>query len=401
MKKATILSVLILFVSFGFWSCSKDEDPIASVTAFSITTPVSAFGIIDATASTITLSVPYGTKLNNVVGTVTLSEATAKISPDITLGVDLSSLSVPFTITNGTQTKMYTVKVVVGENPLRIALVGDAASLSAITNPEIKKAYEWAIATYGNEAGYLSLASLTAKDLETAKVLWFHYDASPKDLPASATGSSLTIIKNFYKAGGDLLLTTHASAYLVNLGRLTADLGPTGGGDGAGSNANPDNWGISFSKIDATHDYFAAGNENHAIFKNIATSNVTFEGLTYPACFLVDGGKKKDHSFLWDFNNVAAVKAVVPDPAAPNARKVKFEELAGAVVRASFEWDPAANGVELGTIIEFKTKGDYAGKAITISLGAYEWDQPDGRTNAFANNVKTITKNSLTYLKDN
>ena len=105
--------------------------------------------------------------------------------------------------------------------------------------------------------------------------------------------------------------------------------------------------------------------------------------------------------FLWDFNNVAAVKAVVPDPAAPNARKVKFEELAGAVVRASFEWDPAANGVELGTIIEFKTKGEYAGQAITISLGAYEWDQPDGRTNAFANNIKTITKNALTYLKDN
>jgi hypothetical protein len=72
--------------------------------------------------------------------------------------------------------------------------------------------------------------------------------------------------------------------------------------------------------------------------------------------------------------------------------------LTGSVVRGSFEWDPAANGVELGTIIEFKPKGDYQGTAIVISCGAYEWYQSDNRTNTFHSNIETITSNAIKYM---
>lgn len=400
MKKQRFLSFLLSFavVLFAATSCSDDDDDvkIAELTSFQITSPISAVGVIDNTAQTVTLTVPYGTELTNVQGTATINDG-ATISPDISAGVDFSNLSVDFTVTNGDVVTVYTVQVIVGANPLRVALVGAEENMEDL-HSEIKTAYQWAIDTYGNKAEYIPFSELTAESIETANVVWFQLlDTVNMAIPAEAEGEALSVLTDYYKAGGNVLLSTHASNYLINLGRISEDYGPTGGGNGANWNENGDNWGISYSKINDTVDWYASGNEDHELFQGLTTSDVSFEGFTYPAIYLVDGGYKKDASLLWDFNWVTPIVDATPEPAV-NQRKELFETTTNSVVRASFEWDPAANGVELGTIIEWNPDGAYQGIALSISLGAYEWYYQDGDDNTWEGNVKGLTQNALNYL---
>jgi hypothetical protein len=393
MKKIISMGLFLsLLLVLGFSSCKKDA-PEALITMFNFSSPVVAIGVVDAATNTITVNVPYGTDLTSVIASVTATSG-ATITPDPASGIDYSGLSVDFTVKNGSTTTAYTVKVVVGENPLKLILIGEAATINDITNPEIKTAYQWALTNYGAKAKYIAFGDLTSEDTKSAKVIWWHQDSSPRTMPAAATASGVkTLITNFYKGGGNLLLTTHASAYLVELGRLTADYMPTGGGDGATANANPDNWGLSFE-----NDSYDAGNASHPLFAGLTYTDVTFEGLTYRSIMLIDGGLKRDHAYFWDFNQIQAIKDLVPDPAAPNARKNKFQEVTGSVVRGSFEWDPAANGVEIGTVVEFKPQGNYLGTAIVISVGGYEWYQSDNRTNTFHSNIEGITANAIKYM---
>ena len=397
MKKANYLGImLIALVSMVFTACTPEEELEAKLTSLFFTQPVAATGVVDEAAKTITVNVPYGTDLSNVVGTLSATEG-AVVSPDITAGVDFSSLSVNFTVTNGEVTETYTVMVVVGENPLRIVLLGPAATLDDLTYEEQKVAYQWALDTYSEAAKYISFSDLPDADIETATVMWWHHTVFPKpdpwDLPAESTGNALTTITDFYKGGGNLLLTSLATSYLVEIGRLTAEYGPTNLDiPGEEFITNPDNWGLSYTDV-ADDDDYPDGNDTHYLFEGLTTSEVTFEGHTYDAIFLSDGGAKKNRAHLWDYNRFFPE---LPDGATdPNARKLAWEDATDALVRASFEWDPSLNGVELGAVVEFLPSGDYTGTSIVITAGAYEWNMEDERTNEWQSNVEGITENAL------
>jgi hypothetical protein len=399
MKQIALKTLLLLLVGFVAvtQSCKKEDPPEAKISAMSITSPVVTVGVIDEAAKTITISVPYGSDLSSVKGSFVSTEG-ATVSPNLASGVNFSSGSVVFTVVNGETTVTYTANVVVGANPLRIALVGPWASVSAITDNEIKTAYEWAIATYKEKAGYFSFDNLKASDLTTAKAVWFHHTVFPNPgpeniFPASALGSAQTVIGDFYKAGGNLLLTGLSGSYLSKVGRLTPELGPTNldiGGDVFIT--NPDDWGISNVDVTDANDY-PVNNDQSYLFKNLTPKSVTFDGHTYNGLMLSDAGAKKNRAHIWDFNKFHPELA--GGDVAPNARKSAWEVDANAIVRASFEWDPSLNGVELGAIVEFKPTATYKGTSLVIGLGAYEWYQEDGQANAWAGNVSGITKNAL------
>ncbi|MFW5706485.1 MAG: DUF4960 domain-containing protein [Bacteroidota bacterium] len=390
MKKTLLFSLMLgLILALGFSSCSKDEeDADARITMFNFTSPVVAIGIIDEDAKTITVNVPFGTDLSNVLVEVVATEG-ATITPDPSSGIDFTSMVVDFDVTVGSTTNTYTVTVIEGENPLQLILIGDAPTLDEVATQEIKTAYEWAKDKYQAKAKYISFADLTQEDLDVANAIWWHQSTSPRTMPPSALDAA-AMITDYYKNGGNLLLTTHATGYLVELGRLTADWGPTGGGDGPDANPNPDNWGMSF-----LNEQYADGNGDHPLFEGLTLNEVTFGEETYDAAFLIDGGLKRDHSWLWDFNVMPVITDAVEDPA---LRKDYFEEMTNSVVRGSFEWDPADGKVDLGTVIEFNPDGDYDGTTITISKGAYEWYQSDDRTNQFRGNIETLTSNALELL---
>ncbi len=399
MKKHVIKLLLVLLAGAVFTnqSCKKEDPPEAKITAVNISSPIVTVGIVDESAKTITISVPFGTDLTSIKGTI-VGTSGATITPNFAAGVDFSTGPVVFTVVNGTTTTTYTATVVVGANPLRIALVGPWASLSAITDKEIKTAYEWAITTYKEKAGYFSFDNLKASDLSTAKAIWFHHTIFPNPgpdniFPASALGTAKTVISDFYKNGGNLLLTGLSGSYVAQVGRITADLGPTNldiGGDAFIT--NPDDWGISFTDVTDANDY-PTNNETSYLFKNLATKSVTFDGHTYNAVMLSDAGAKKNRAHIWDFNKFHP--EIMGGDVAPNGRKGAWETDANAIVRASFEWDPSLNGVELGAIVEFKPTATYKGTSLVIGLGAYEWYQEDAQPNAWQNNVSGITKNAL------
>lgn len=415
MRKLSLMYFFLAVLVLGMTSCG--EDPVAEITAFSFTSPVPGAGVIDQANKTIAINVPFGTELTNVTGAVVITDG-ATVSPDLTAGVDFSSLSVDFTVTNEDVSNTYTVTVIEGENPLRIALVGPGATLND-NHDEVIEAYTWALNTYQNKAAYFAFGDLTAEHLATAEVVWYHaYDTTSGGrtiAPQALTAKG--VINDYYQGGGDLLLTTHATSYLVELGRLTSDWGPTDGGWGNNSgNANPDDWGIAYQLNGQFDD---GDNKDHPLFSGITPKSVTFDGITYDAMMLIDGGLKRDAAYFWFANVIPGMitnfdtngnGGIDPDTELDtngdgvfnndddvNARKDYFEQQTNSVVRGSFEWDPVANGVEFFNIIEFNPDGNYQGKAITIAVGGYEWLQSDGRSNAWRVNQETITANAFTY----
>ncbi|MEL6358164.1 MAG: hypothetical protein AAFQ37_14670, partial [Bacteroidota bacterium] len=344
----------------------------------------------------------------------------ATVTPDLSSPVDFSGGPVSFTVTNGPSTSTYTVTIMEGENPLRIALVGDAANMSDL-DPEIVAAYQWALDEYMDAASYIPFSDLTAEAISTARVVWFHYTVFPRTadqndndmvffphlfdmdgngpdhheafeiLPQSAITAS-SVIEDFVKGGGNLLLTGLTGSYVAQIGRIAPEFGPTNydtGGDEFIE--NPDCWGVSFiDGIFNTGDY-PANNENAFLYRDLDRTSYTFEGVTYDGICLSTGGAKKNRSHIWDFNRFFPELAAGCDE--PNAKKAEYEARTNSIVRSSFEWDPAACGVELGAIVEFPASGDYQGNALVIGLGAYEWELRDSRE--MPSTVSGITKNAL------
>jgi hypothetical protein len=283
-------------------------------------------------------------------------------------------------------------------------LVGDPANFNDL-DTEIKEAYQWAIDEYGSRASYIPFSQLSAGAIETAELIWFHYTTFPRPdigngepiFPASALGAAKDVIANFYKAGGNLLLTGISGSYVAEVGRVAPEFGPTNldiGGEAFIT--NPDNWGISFLPSVFNPDDYPAGNDSYYLFAGLTRSDVTFEGVTYDAIFLSDGGAKKNRAHIWDFNKYYGDD--LPGGCdGPNQKKNKFEEDTNSKVRASFEWDPAACGVELGAIVEFEPASGFNGSAIVIGLGAYEWHLEDGRPGAWRANVEGITANAIEH----
>lgn len=400
MKKSSFFLLFLGLTGLFIASCKKTETPApeAVISAFTISSPITTVGVIDQSAKTITVNVPYGTDLTKLTGSLTGTSG-ATITPNLASGVDFSSKSVKFTITNGTTSVVYTANIVVGANPLRIALVGTWASQAAIDDPEIKKAYDWAVKTYGDKASYIPFDKLTTESISTAKVVWWHHTVFPRPvdsaalLPAVAKGNGKTVLTAYYKNGGNLLLTGLSGSYVCELGRITRAFGPTNFDLGADKFiTNPDDWGISFKPVRQATDY-PANNETFYLFKGLTTKNVTFDGQTYAAIMLSGPGNKKNRAHIWDFNRF--YPNLDGGDKAPNARKNAWEAATGALVRASFEWDPSLNGVELGAIVEFKPTTDYKGTSLVIGLGAYEWNIEGGGTNSWQANVEGITKNAL------
>jgi formylglycine-generating enzyme required for sulfatase activity len=82
-----------------------------AITAFSITSPVNAAGVINESAKTVTVTVPYGTSVTNMTTSITVSDA-ATVSPASGTPRNFSTPQT-YTVTAGdTSTQSYTVTVI-------------------------------------------------------------------------------------------------------------------------------------------------------------------------------------------------------------------------------------------------------------------------------------------------
>ena len=254
-------------------------------------------------------------------------------------------------------------------------------SINDIADDDEKAAAQWFAANYPQGTIYTP-ATISTLNTTSTKVLWVMVDrtglqAGWQNLPdAFKSTTAINALTAYVKAGGNMLLSNHATQLLCGIGRLSSAYAPNVFGAGDGSN-NPDVWGYN-ANIGGTYDH-----RSHAIFNGLSTGE---HGYGYNIIPLIGNGWKEDHNCMWQLTTMGL---------SDNPNLVKdFENKTNSTVLGT--WQQITN-FEFAGLVEFKPQDAYRGNIIANGAGAYEWKQNSG-TNAFQSNVEKMTKNTLEYL---
>lgn len=263
-----------------------------------------------------------------------------------------------------------------------------AASVAAISDDDEKAAAQWFTTAYGGD--YIPVSQIGTIDLSQYSVIWIYADneSGYADAP-DAIYAVAEAINNYYKAGGNLLLSIYANNLLYEFGR--ADMWPNiVGGAGPGA-VNADVWQLSptYGTWDATKTVFDRSSD--PLFAGLTTESVTRgNGNNYVIYPLIGNGWKEDHNCFWTMD--------IADSPLPNDDAIKLTT-----------WEATHNVTALGTwghvqdyfgaaIARWKPTSAFMGTCITIGIGGYEWNIKNG-INPFQSNIERLTKNALDELK--
>ena len=161
-----------------------------------------------------------------------------------------------------------------------------------IEDDDEKASYAWFKKQFVN-GKVVTPAMLTSEDLSVYDVIWVHIDrvgigAGWDKLPLST--DAIAALTTYYKNGGNLFLSNHATQLVVPLGRTERAPGIFAdgeGGDGA------DVWTIN-ANIGMEYDH-----RSHPVFAGMVTSD-QFSHETFP---LIGPGRREDHNCMWDLNS--------------------------------------------------------------------------------------------------
>lgn len=365
---------LLILGMFFMSGCNKEEqtsDFLLDVDTYieKIVFDENFEGIIDNSEASITVNVPYDydTKAMTVSQLVLSEGAEASIKENDKLNLNFSQ---NVRVTNGDAYFDYTVNVV--HDAAEILYVGLADKVDAL-NVEEKEAVKWMLQNVTNSY-YVSFSDIAKGriNLSTCKVIWWHLhiDGGIDKLEqfnekASASIDALQEIKDYYNAGGNLLLTRYATFYAAKLG-ATLDGGV------------PNNcWYDSNKEIGANWNFSISGHTEHPLFQNlIMNPDESDKVYIYEnACTIVDittqwyigadwGGYSDTNT--WETNHGG--KALGYDGTAINV----------------WEYLPSE---DKGTIV-------------CIGFGCYNWSSDvDLTQDKYHSNVSKLTENALNYLK--
>lgn len=215
--------------------------------------------------------------------------------------------------------------------------------------------------------------------LDKFSCIWVHIDRKGlaigwENLPDFFRSNEMIgALKEYLAAGGNLYLSGHATQLLVGIERIgSADAPKTfGSGDGGGGT---DQWTVNA--------FFAnQDNRKHPIFKGLQTSNA-FDYETFG--LLYGGGPqilREDHNCLWDHD----AKSVADFQKTTNSRAL------GA-------WGQIKNETNSYGIVEFYPQNETQGTVIANGLAACQWYMHNSDTNVYADNIRLLTGNVLSYL---
>ena len=260
-----------------------------------------------------------------------------------------------------------------------VALLLLADTEEGITDDDELAARDWFKKTCTNGT-VLTLGTLATADLSAYKVIWVALDRvwlgwGPDRLPITA--DAIEILNNYYKNGGNLYLTNHATQLIAVMGRTERYPGIFGDGEGGSGN---DSWSLQ-ANIGMTYD-----RRNHPLYAGM----VEFGDYGHPTFPLIGPGHREDHNCKWDFN-AYGYRELYPE--AEN-NVVAFEMENQAVVLGA--WGHVTDFACFG-VIEFEATDEYKGTCIANGMAAYEWNQNSG-PNVHQYNIKLMTRNALDYL---
>ncbi len=266
-------------------------------------------------------------------------------------------------------------------------------------------AWLWLKAEYP-AASYVYFGDITsANTLEPYRVLFWLRDLEDRpenevfDMP-DVVKNATPFVKEWYTNGGNLLLWSHATAYIGTLGRLsTDDLRSNDHSIGLGRGGwNPDIWMMAVQLHPGSR--FKKDHSNHPIFKgldvieNDRTKLIPFKGA----------GWTEDHNCLY-FNIPSAMTGLGnQDEACYNA----ITSIYGIYPLGT--WDSQIDWVSQLNVWEARQGNtDYKGTVLCIGNGGCEFSlkNADGtpdisaypKNNPYQGNVLKLAKNSIEYLK--
>lgn len=266
----------------------------------------------------------------------------------------------------------------------KVGFVSTYESLSALNatgdDDEIAAA-NWCINTYKGVFISVSQIKSGSVTLSDYNALWIHVDrigtgAVPAELLDADVVTKLTA---YYKNGGNLLLSIHATQLIVNLGRTTRVPGIRGAGEGG---VGTDTWTVN-PVIGSIYDH-----SDNPIFAETTSSSDFFPNVPNPTIPLIGPGNREDHNSMWDLNSYGFTV-----PANSNLVKV-FEDENNAKVLAT--WGHVTDFCCAG-IVYFAPTTEYKGKCYAFGVAAYEWNQNTG-VNLYQSNIENITKSALDVL---
>lgn len=280
---------------------------------------------------------------------------------------------------NANLTSEYVYAVV---NSLRYAFVSTAENLSAIEDDDEKAAAQWFINTYpSGELIPVSKIASGSVDLSEISVLWIHIDrvGNGKIPNEFLNNRVIENITNYYKNGGNLFLSIHATQYLSYLGRIASNRSPGIIGAGTGG-IGSDTWTVN-PNIGMVYNHF-----EHPVYAGLGT----IPDLGHPTIPLIGPGQREDHNSMWDLNSYG-----YSIPADGSNVVIAFEKENNASVLGT--WGQVTDFCCAG-VVEFYPTTAYKGRCIAMGLAAYEWNQNTG-TNIYQSNIQKITSNIISYLK--
>lgn len=266
-------------------------------------------------------------------------------------------------------------------------------------------AWLWLHETYPT-AQYLYFGNISkAADVEPFRVLFWLRDLEGVGedqvwgIPEVVEGAT-PVIKEWYKQGGNLLLWSHATTYIGHLGRMNLDdmkANDHAIGTGEG-NINNDVWKMGVQLNPGSR--FSKDHSTHPIYKGLEvestdrTKLIAFKGP----------GWTEDHNCLF-FNLPSLMTGI------GNQEEACYTQLTQTYgIYPLGTWDSQIDWVSQLNVWEAQQGNtEFQGTILCIGNGGCEFSMknPDGtpdksahpKNNIYQDNVLTLAKNSLEYLK--
>lgn len=255
------------------------------------------------------------------------------------------------------------------------------------------------------EGVIITPSTLEKIDATKLDAIWVNIDrlgigAGYNNLPAEYKNAT-EALKNYVAAGGNLYLSKMATQILPELGRVPSDFKPGIFGDGDGG-AGTDVWcvnayfGMCNQGKDETQMY---DRRNHPIYEGLDEYPANYqEGIamfphpSYPLLGTGDGSAmhREDHNCMWDLN------AYTWSAEGKNTMEQMESQFNCQVIGT---WGHVQDYCVAG-IVDFEPTESVKGRIIANGLAAYEW-APRSGVNAYHDNIKKMTANTLSYLAKN
>lgn len=232
-------------------------------------------------------------------------------------------------------------------------------------------AADWFVNVYNGD--FLPVSGVTSVNLDEYSAIWIAVDRYKgfSDFPPELTDPAvMDAIRNYYKNGGNLLLTNHATKYLRELGRV--DQYPEVVGEVQGGKV-PAIWQMlpTFGSLELNSSWIPVDRSSDPIYAGLTSLKTELWGkpkkwILYP---MMEQGWKEDHNCLWRPRYIGSTD----QGETFFDYKSAFDNFESHYnMQALACWEGTATYDILG-IARWLPQGDYRGKAITIGIGCYEW----------------------------